>query len=198
MNPNSSVKSINRCIKWTNWTKVVRKCRARMTAHHTLKSNSQSKTTDCRKYHPTNYRQKKRELTGSLVFDEKQLEALLESVLIHIELYLHPKRRMKRWAETGRDKEGAGKEKRGDAGGRCRRTRRHFKQSSRRTEKSTQVVGREQRWRDNKCTIEKIGNRRGDNDYLNTEKHGNKTLCRAVLKTNGFRRKWCSCLSACP
>lgn len=40
-----------------------------------------------------------------MVFDEKQLEALLESVLIHIELYLHPKRRMKRWAETERQAE---------------------------------------------------------------------------------------------
>lgn len=59
---------------------------------------------------PTNYRQKKsdckrRQLTGSLVFDEEQLEALLESVLIHIELYLHPKRRTERWAERERQVE---------------------------------------------------------------------------------------------
>lgn len=32
------------------------------------------------------------ELTGSLVFDEEQLEALLKSVLVHIKLHLHPKR----------------------------------------------------------------------------------------------------------
>lgn len=29
-------------------------------------------------------------LTGSLVFDEEQLEALLERVLVHVELHLHP------------------------------------------------------------------------------------------------------------
>lgn len=40
-----------------------------------------------------------------MVFDEEQLEALLESVLIHIELYLHPKRGMERWAETKRERE---------------------------------------------------------------------------------------------
>ncbi len=49
-----------------------------------------------------------------------------------------------------------------------------------------------------KCTIEQIGDRKGDNDYLNTEKYGNKTLCLAALKTNRFWRKWCPCLSACP
>lgn len=32
------------------------------------------------------------QLTGSLVFDEEQLEALLKSVLVHIKLHLHPKR----------------------------------------------------------------------------------------------------------
>lgn len=32
------------------------------------------------------------QLTGSLVFDEEKLEALLESVFIHIEFYLHPKK----------------------------------------------------------------------------------------------------------
>lgn len=96
------------------------KCRARMAAHHTLKGSSRGKKTNSRKYHSSNYRQKKRDskrrqLTGSLVFDEEQLEALLESVLIHIELYLHPKRRTERWAETDRQveirrcrKEGAG------------------------------------------------------------------------------------------
>lgn len=56
----------------------------------------------------TNYRQRKhdpkqRQLTGSLVFDEEQLKALLESVLIHIKLDLHPKRGMERWAETERE-----------------------------------------------------------------------------------------------
>ena len=68
------------------------------------------KKTNSRKYHSFNYRQKKgetkrKQLTGSLVFDEEQLEALLESVLIHIELYLHPKRRTERWAETERQVE---------------------------------------------------------------------------------------------
>lgn len=48
-----------------------------------------------------------------------------------------------------------------------------------------------------KKTIEQIADRKGDNDYFNTEKYWNKTLCVAALKTNGFRRKWCSCLSAC-
>lgn len=43
------------------------------------------------------------QLTGSLVFDEEQLEALLESVFIHIEFYLHPKRGIERWAETERE-----------------------------------------------------------------------------------------------
>lgn len=33
-----------------------------------------------------------------MVFDEEELEALLESVLVHIELYLHPERSMERWA----------------------------------------------------------------------------------------------------
>lgn len=33
---------------------------------------------------------KLRQLTGSLVFDEEQLEALLERVLVHVELHLHP------------------------------------------------------------------------------------------------------------
>lgn len=54
-------------------------------------------------------------LTGSLVFDEEELEALLESVLVHVELHLHPGRRMERWAVNKRgdgDNEGAG-EKRG-------------------------------------------------------------------------------------
>lgn len=54
------------------------------------------------------------------------------------------------------------------------------------------------RWRKKKCTIEQIGDREGDNDYLNTEKYGNKTPSLAALKTNGFCRKWCSRLSACP
>lgn len=52
--------------------------------------------------------------------------------------------------------------------------------------------------RNKKCTIEEIGDRKGDNDYLNTEKYGNKTLWLVALKTNGFWRKWCSCLFACP
>lgn len=70
--------------------------------HIKNKSNSCGEKTGSRhEVHPTNYRQRKldpkhRQLTGSLVFDEEQLEALLESVLIHIELYLHPKRGMER------------------------------------------------------------------------------------------------------
>ena len=65
------------------------------------------------------------------------------------------------------------------------------------------MVGREIKQKrieveEEKCTIEQIGDIKGDNDYLNSKKYGNKTLCLAVLKTNGFWRKWCSCLSACP
>lgn len=40
------------------------------------------------------------QLTWSLVFDEEQLKALLESVLIHIELHLHPERGTERRAGT--------------------------------------------------------------------------------------------------
>lgn len=47
-------------------------------------------------------------------------------------------------------------------------------------------------------TIEQIWQRKGDNDYVTTEKYVNKMLWTAALKTNGFWRKWCSCLSACP
>lgn len=47
-------------------------------------------------------------------------------------------------------------------------------------------------------TIEQIRHRKGDNDYVTTEKYVNKMLWTAALKTNGFWRKWCSCLSACP
>lgn len=43
-----------------------------------------------------------RELTGSLVFDEEQLQTLLESVFIHIELYLHSKRNDDVWLEMER------------------------------------------------------------------------------------------------
>lgn len=78
-----------------------------MISHHTR--NSCGKKTGIDKIHPNNYTErrrdpKQRQLTGSLVFDEEQLEALLESVFIHIELYLHPKRGTERWAETERDR----------------------------------------------------------------------------------------------
>lgn len=88
------------------------KCRARMTAHHRSKQNkSREKETkrnwggkkvgSRQEFYPAYYKQRKcdpkqRQLTGSLVFDEEQLEALLESVLIHKEFYLHPKRRTER------------------------------------------------------------------------------------------------------
>lgn len=63
------------------------------------------------------------QLTGSLVFDEEQLETLLESVLIHIELYLHPKRGMERdgqrqWERAG-DNEGGQEKKKRKRGGKC-------------------------------------------------------------------------------
>lgn len=59
------------------------------------------KKTSCSKYQLTNYRHRKGDskqiqLTGSLVFDEEKLEALLESVFIHIEFYLHPMRKIER------------------------------------------------------------------------------------------------------
>ena len=92
-----------------------------MTTHHSLKQKKQhissikctnnscgQKNRQQKEKHPTSYGQsdpKQRQLTGSLVFDEEQLEALLESVLIHIELYLHPMRWMERWAETERERE---------------------------------------------------------------------------------------------
>jgi len=47
-----------------------------------------------------------RELTGSLVFDEEQLQTFLESVFIHIELYLHSKRNDDVWLEMERKGEG--------------------------------------------------------------------------------------------
>lgn len=43
-----------------------------------------------------------RELTGSLVFDEEQLQTFLESVFIHIELYLHSKRNDDVWLEINK------------------------------------------------------------------------------------------------
>ena len=100
---------------------TVIKCNASMTTHHSLKQKKQhissikctnnscgQKNRQQKEKHPTSYGQsdpKQRQLTGSLVFDEEQLEALLESVLIHIELYLHPMRWMERWAETERERE---------------------------------------------------------------------------------------------
>lgn len=107
----------------------------RHTTHLNIKNTSSNKSTSnlCGKKnrqqkekHPTSYWQsdpKQRQLTGSLVFDEEQLEALLESVLIHIELYLHPMRWMERWAETEREREGDKDSARAKKGARRRRCR---------------------------------------------------------------------------
>lgn len=101
-----------------------------------------------------------------------------------------------------RDKEGAG-EKKKKSTQEVLQVITSFMESSQETEETKQVVGWDMKGRrikveEEKCAIEQIGDREGDNDYLNTEKYGNKTLSLAALKTNGFWRKWCSCLSACP
>lgn len=51
------------------------------------------------------------ELTGSLVFDEEQLQTFLESVFIHIELYLHSKRNDDVWLEINKRWRGRGKDR---------------------------------------------------------------------------------------
>lgn len=88
-------------------------------ANHTLRSDSRSenakkerKTERKENHHAINFRHTKnkvtperRRLTGSLVFDEEQLEALLERVLVHVELHLHPEDEgggAERWTETER------------------------------------------------------------------------------------------------
>lgn len=55
-----------------------------------------------------------------MVFDEEQLEALLERVLVDVELHLHPGRRdgeVDGDRKTGGDKEGASEKLQGDAAG---------------------------------------------------------------------------------
>ena len=69
--PLSRLRIIKQSQRVDKLNNLVMKCRARKAAH----------------------RQTERvQLTWSLVFDEEQLKALLESVLIHIELHLHPER----------------------------------------------------------------------------------------------------------
>lgn len=101
----NTAKACRKVTKSGQGEQLVMKCRARATAHLPVKRNTspqskrRAKSPHCM-HDRAHGIPKKTQLTGSLVFDEEQFEALLESVLIHIELHLHPKRRMWRRTET--------------------------------------------------------------------------------------------------